>query len=80
MRLTPHCCPECGESARGTCDWTPVTALLVFNDADDGTCEFTGESVANWDGQQVETDTEGRMKLTCPNFHEWFAVVEDFRG
>ncbi len=73
MRFNPSKCPQCGQLAKGTLETIPGLALLMFDE--DGNAEYAGGTDVCWDGQQTIRDEQGRVRLMCPDGHEWPAVT-----
>lgn len=69
MRFEPSKCPECGQRAKGTLETIPGIALLEFDE--DCDADYQGETKVWWDGQQTARSDDGRVRLVCPDGHEW---------
>jgi len=73
MRLDPPTCPVCGQVARGTVETIPGLALLSFDER--GEADYSGGTEVHWDGQAVDRDSQGRVRLICPAGHQWLATI-----
>jgi len=72
MRFNPWMCPQCGQAAKGTLDTIPGVALLTFDEH--GNAEYFGQTDVCWDNQTSVVDDQGRVKLLCPDGHQWPAT------
>ena len=75
MRFDPPLCPQCRQLAKGTLETIPGLALLLFDE--DGNAEYAGGTDVCWDGQQPIRDERGRVRLICPDGHQWPAVTDE---
>lgn len=75
MRFDPDKCPECGQKPRGTADTIPGVAEFVEND--DGSFDYCGNTDVFRDGQMTETDEDKRLRLLCPDGHDWYATMSE---
>jgi hypothetical protein len=74
MKFQPYRCPECKQLAHGTEETVLATALMNF-DSKTNSFEYEGETKVHWNSQETITDEKGRVELSCPNSHSWFATV-----
>jgi hypothetical protein len=72
MRFDPPQCPQCGQLAKGVLETIPGLARLLF---EDGNAEYAGSTDVYWDGQEAIRDEQGRVRLRCPDGHEWLAEM-----
>ncbi len=72
MQWEQPTCPECGERARGRLE--VVQAEAMFNQAEDGSYEFAGESEIYWDDQKPIPGGELQV-LLCHEGHEWHTAL-----
>ena len=74
MRFSPDSCPECGEKVVGTIERMMGVAVLQEDGA--GGYEYEGTTKVWWDAQEIISNEEGQVLLTCHNSHEWYASRE----
>jgi len=75
MRFDPWTCPQCGQTAKGTLDTISGVALLTFDEQ--GNAEYSGQTDVCWDDQTSVVDDRGRVRLLCPDGHQWPATSSE---
>jgi hypothetical protein len=76
MKFRSYRCPECKEIAMGSSEVVYCTAYMEF-DPETREFNFIGDTEVCWDSQvNVEKDP-GKMRLCCPNGHEWVAKLKE---
>jgi len=73
MRFDSPQCPQCGQLAKGVLETIPGLARLLFDE--DGGAEYAGSTDVCWDGQEAIRDEQGRVRLICPDGHQWLAEM-----